>query len=225
MHPQPAPASSSQRAYAELRERLLRATFQPGQKLNEVALAAELALSRTPLREALNRLTAEGLLLHLDRGFAAPPLDPERVFDLFEARLEIECATIRLACARADDSGLDELASFLDESSAQSPDASVDRLIELDIGFHDRIAALSGNAVLRKMLGNLNDRLHLMRWIAMEGRRAQTQAQHRDMLAHLRDRDAEAAMAAMRVHILHRKEDILAAVKAAYGHVYTSSRG
>ncbi|WP_370159159.1 FCD domain-containing protein, partial [Salipiger bermudensis] len=72
---------------------------------------------------------------------------------------------------------------------------------------------------------NLNDRLHLIRWIAMEGRRDQTQAQHRDMLAHLRDRDAEAAMAAMRVHILHRKEDILAAVKAAYGHVYTSPRG
>lgn len=221
---QPSPASTSQRAYAELRERLLRAAFLPGEKLNEVALAAELALSRTPLREALNRLTAEGLLVHLDRGFAAPPLDPERVFDLFEARLEIECATIRLACERADPVALDELAAFLEESGAESPEASVDRLIELDIGFHDRIARLSGNAVLRQMLANLNDRLHLIRWIAMEGRREQTQTQHRDMLAHLRDRDAEAAMAAMRVHILHRKEDILAAVKAAYGHVYTSAR-
>lgn len=221
---QPSPASTSQRAYAELRERLLRATFLPGEKLNEVALAAELALSRTPLREALNRLNAEGLLVHHDRGFAAPSLDPERVFDLFEARLEIECATIRLACERADPAALDELAAFLEESGAESPEASVDRLIELDIGFHDRIARLSGNAVLRQMLANLNDRLHLIRWIAMEGRREQTQTQHRDMLAHLRDRDAEAAMAAMRVHILHRKEDILAAVKAAYGHVYTSAR-
>lgn len=221
---QPSPASTSQRAYAELRERLLRATFLPGEKLNEVALAAELALSRTPLREALNRLNAEGLLVHHDRGFAAPSLDPERVFDLFEARLEIECATIRLACERADPVALDELAAFLEESGAESPEASVDRLIELDIGFHDRIARLSGNAVLRQMLANLNDRLHLIRWIAMEGRREQTQTQHRDMLAHLRDRDAEAAMAAMRVHILHRKEDILAAVKAAYGHVYTSAR-
>lgn len=221
---QPSPASTSQRAYAELRERLLRAAFLPGEKLNEVALAAELALSRTPLREALNRLNAEGLLVHHDRGFAAPSLDPERVFDLFEARLEIECATIRLACERADPAALDELAAFLEESGAESPEASVDRLIELDIGFHDRIARLSGNAVLRQMLANLNDRLHLIRWIAMEGRREQTQTQHRDMLAHLRDRDAEAAMAAMRVHILHRKEDILAAVKAAYGHVYTSAR-
>ncbi|MBY6005555.1 GntR family transcriptional regulator [Salipiger bermudensis] len=224
MPPQPSPASTSQRAYAELRERLLRATFLPGEKLNEVALAAELALSRTPLREALNRLNAEGLLVHHDRGFAAPSLDPERVFDLFEARLEIECATIRLACERADPAALDELAAFLEESGAESPEASVGRLIELDIGFHDRIARLSGNAVLRQMLANLNDRLHLIRWIAMEGRREQTQTQHRDMLAHLRDRDAEAAMAAMRVHILHRKEDILAAVKAAYGHVYTSAR-
>lgn len=213
--------SSSHRAHAELRDQLLRSRFLPGQKINEVALASDLEISRTPLREALNRLVAEGLLVDRGRGFSVPGLERDVVFDLFEARVEIECATVRLACDRAQDDELEALSDFLKESMAESPDASVDRLIELDIRFHDTIALLSRNAVLRQTLSNLNDRIHLIRWIAMEGRRERTQSQHREILDHIRARDKEAAMAAMRNHILHRNEDILEAIKAAYGHVYT----
>ncbi|MDK3074340.1 GntR family transcriptional regulator [Sedimentitalea sp. JM2-8] len=213
--------SSSHRAYAQLREQLLRSHFLPGQKINEVLVAKELQISRTPLREALNRLVAEGMLIDRERGFSVPGLEPEAVFDLFEARVEIECASVRLACERAEDAELQDLADFLEGSMAESPDASVDHLIELDIRFHDTIALLSRNKVLRQMLSNLNDRIHLIRWIAMEGRRDRTQSEHLAILELIRARDTEASMAAMRKHILHRKEDILAAVKAAYGHVYT----
>lgn len=214
-------SSSSHRAHAQLREQLLRSHFLPGQKINEVSIASDLKISRTPLREALNRLVAEGLLVDRGRGFSVPALEPDIVFDLFEARVEIECATVRLACERADPAQLSDLSDFLDESMAESPDASVDRLIELDIRFHDTIAELSGNNVLRQTLSNLNDRIHLIRWIAMEGRRDRTQSQHREILDFIRAGNAEGAMATMREHILHRNEDILAAIKAAYGHVYT----
>ncbi len=217
--------STSQRAYAQLREQLLRFKFLPNQKINEVMLANDLEISRTPLREALNRLAAEGLLIDRGRGFSVPGLEPAVIFDLFEARQEIECATVRLACARAEETELDELSDFLDASMAESPDASVDRLMELDIRFHDTIAQLARNAVLRQTLANLNDRMHLVRWIAMEGRRERTQAQHREILGHMRARDEAAAMAAMRNHILHRNEDIMAAIKSAYGHVYTRETG
>jgi DNA-binding GntR family transcriptional regulator len=220
-----APLSSSQRAYAMLREQLLRSKFMPNQKINEVVLANDMEISRTPLREALNRLVAEGLLVDRGRGFSVPGLEPDMVYDLFEARLEIECATVRLACERASDEDLQALSEFLEESMAESPDASVDRLIELDIRFHDTIAELSRNSVLRQTLSNLNDRIFLIRWIAMEGRRERTQLQHRLILDCLCARDAQAAMAAMREHILFRNEDILSAIKAAYGHVYTLSTG
>lgn len=218
-----APMSSSHRAHAQLREQLLRSKFLPGQKINEVEIATSLEISRTPLREALNRLVAEGLLVDRGRGFSVPGLEPEMVFDLFEARVEIECATVRLACERAEETELEALSDFLKESMAESPDASVDRLIELDIRFHDTIAELARNKVLRQTLSNLNDRIHLIRWIAMEGRRERTQSQHREILDHIRARDTAAAIAAMREHILHRNEDILEAIKAAYGHVYTRS--
>ena len=216
-------ASSSQRAYMQLREQLLRSQLMPNEKINEVALASKMEISRTPLREALNRLVAEGLLVDRGRGFSVPDLKPDVVIDLFEARLEIECATVRLACERAADADLEALSVFLKESMAESPDASVDRLIELDIRFHDTIAELASNKVLRQILSNLNDRIHLIRWIAMEGRRERTQSQHREILDHIQAREIEPAIAAMREHILHRNEDILAAIKAAYGHVYTLS--
>ncbi|MBY8978052.1 GntR family transcriptional regulator [Rhodobacteraceae bacterium NNCM2] len=216
--------SSSHRAYDTLRERLLRFSIVPNERINEVTLAAELSISRTPLREALNRLVAEGLLVDRGRGFSAPDLEAQHVMELFEARQEVECAIVRLACERADKAALDDLERFLQESAAESPDASVDRLVELDIRFHDTIAELSQNSVLRKMLSNLNDRIHLVRWIAMEGRRDRTQSEHRDILERIRARDAEAATALMRDHILHRKEDVLAAIKGAYGHVYTLSK-
>jgi len=215
--------SSSHRAYASLRDKLLRFNFLPNEKVNEVALAAALNISRTPVREALNRLVAEGLLVDRGRGFSTPGLEPETIIDLFEARVELECAIVGLACDRADKAGLDMLSKFLKDSAAESPDVSVDRLIELDIRFHDTIAELAGNAVLRQMLSNLNDRIHLIRWIAMEGRRDQTQAEHRAILKRMRARDKAGAIAGMRNHILHRHEDILKAIKAAYGHVYTRS--
>ncbi|MAN56981.1 MAG: GntR family transcriptional regulator [Paracoccus sp. (in: a-proteobacteria)] len=218
-------ASASHRAYDMLRDRLLRFKFMPNQKINENLLADELRISRTPLREALNRLAAEGLLVSSGRGLSIPGLEPEVVFDLFEARLEIECATVRMACERATDADLARMSDFLELSMAESPDASVDRLIELDLHFHDTIAKLAGNKVLRQTLCNLNDRIHLIRWIAMEGRRQGTQAEHRRILDHMQARDDRAAMAGMREHILHRNEDILAAIKAAYGHVYTLSTG
>jgi DNA-binding GntR family transcriptional regulator len=215
--------SSSQRAYTQLRERILRSRFLPNQKINEVALANELSISRTPLREALHRLVAEGLLVDRGRGLSVPGLEPKVVFDLFEARLEIECATVRLACERAEDAELEVLSHFLSESMGESPDASVDRLIELDLRFHDTLAELAGNKVLQQILSNLNDRIHLVRWIAMEGRRERTQSEHRKILDHVRARETDAAIEIMREHILHRNEDILEAIKAAYGHVYTLS--
>ena len=215
--------SSSNRAYEMLRDRLLRFAILPNQRINEVTLAAELDVGRTPLREALNRLVAEGLLVNRARGLSVPDLEPDLVFELFEARVEIECSVVRLTCERASDAVLDELGVFLDESAAESPDASIDRLIEFDIRFHDTIAALSENRILRRTLANLNDRIHLVRWIAMEGRRERTQGEHREILDRIRARDTDGAVAAVRKHIIHRNDDIMAAIKAAYGHVYTLS--
>ena len=100
--PQETSTHLSQRAYGRLREMAINYRFRPGERLNEGALAKDLQLSRTPLREAMHRLVSEGLL-HLvsGRGFFARPLDVKEVCDLYEARLALETAIVRLACSRA----------------------------------------------------------------------------------------------------------------------------
>lgn len=216
-----AKTSVAHTTYDSLRKMLLLFKFLPGQHLNEVALAEELQISRTPLREALNRLVAEGLFVTRERGFAVPDLNPFIIQQLFEARVEVESSVVRLACERASSEDIDALSEFVDESATESPDVSVDKLVELDCRFHETIAKLSGNNELLRILINLNDRIHLIRWIKMEGKRDVTQGEHREILKRLRTRDAVGSEKLLRMHILHRNDEILAAIRYAYAHVHT----
>jgi len=213
--------TTSALAYEALRKRVLTFDLVPDQKLNEVELADQMSISRTPLREALNRLTAEGILRRAGRSFQVPGLNPADVRALFEARIEVEASIVRLACQRASDDELEAMAVFLDGSVRESPDASIDRLVELDCRFHEGIALLAKNTELLRILKNINDRIHLIRWIAMEGKRDNTQSEHRSILDRLRARDAASAERLMREHILHRNDEILTAIRQAYAHVHT----
>src|SRR5579862_6815448 len=92
------PHSVVDRVHHELRSMAMTFRFLPGERLNEAILAKELGVSRTPLREALNRLTAEGFLtFSVNLGFFRKPLEVKEIFDLFEFRLEIEVTAVRLA--------------------------------------------------------------------------------------------------------------------------------
>ncbi|MDX6750221.1 GntR family transcriptional regulator [Geminicoccaceae bacterium 1502E] len=216
-------ASSAQRAYAAVRRMAMDFELRPGERLGETELAERLQISRTPLREALNRLTAEGLLVALpQRGFAARELDPQEVFELYEARAEVEGAITRLAAERARDQGLADLEAFLRESVAQPDESEIDHLMRLDVGFHQRLARLAGNAELTRILENLNDRIHFMRWINMEGRRRATQSEHLRILELVQARDAAAAVEQMRRHISLRQDQIIEMIRKGYAHIYTA---
>src|SRR5690606_40955234 len=116
--------SVAHNAYAAIKELILRFHFKPGQHVNEVSLAEQLKVSRTPLREALNRLVAEGVLEVRDRGLSITDINPNTVQALFEARMVIECALVRLACERASDEELGALTKSVEISAAVSPDSS-----------------------------------------------------------------------------------------------------
>lgn len=216
-------ASSAQHAYAAVRRMAMTFALRPGERIGETELAERLAISRTPLREALNRLVAEGLLVALpQRGFAARELDPQAVFELYEARAEIEATITRLAARRADDQGLQGLEAFLRESVAQPDESEIDHLMRLDVGFHQKLAGLARNRELARILENLNDRIHFMRWINMEGRRRATQSEHLRILERLQARDETAAAEAMRRHISLRQDQIIEMIRKGYAHIYTA---
>ena len=81
--------------------------FLPGERLNEAILAKELGVSRTPLREALNRLATEGFLtFSANNGFFRKSLDVKEIFDLYEFRMYLELSAVKLAVERATDEQL-----------------------------------------------------------------------------------------------------------------------
>lgn len=212
------------RTYQRLRSLAISFELRPGDRINEGELSAKLGISRTPLREALNRLVADGYLtLSPGRGFFRRPLDPKEICDLYELRLELESAGLRLAVERATTEQLDELASFASESSVDRPERSIADLVDLDEVFHRRLMALSGNAEMIRVLDNVHGRIRFVRWIDMEGRRGHTQGEHKAILEAVRGGQTGQGLDLLRDHIGRRIEQIVEAVKEGYLRIYMPS--
>lgn len=220
--------SNVSRVYAALRRMAADFDLKPDERINESALSLRLGASRTPLREALNRLVAEGFLtFHSGRGFFCRSLSPSLAMELYEARVAVEAETARLAARNASDSGLVTLMAQLENGAAEyaaSTDAA--RLLEMDEAFHLEIAALSGNNELRRMVENLNDRVRFIRLMFMKRMIAGGAPQlarlaaHRAIAAAIASRDEGSAAEAMRGHIERRREEAAEAVRIAYSQLY-----
>jgi DNA-binding GntR family transcriptional regulator len=210
--------------HRELRKMAITFRFLPGERLNEAILAKELGASRTPLREALNRLMSEGFLtFSANHGFFRKPLDVKEIFDLYELRQQMEMAAVRLAVERASDDQLLEFERFALMSADESIERSLDEVIALDEEFHERLIMLTGNAEMRNSLRNVNERIHYVRWIDMTGHRSVTQTQHLGIVRSLRERNSEEGMRRVSEHIGHRLDQIIDKVEKSYGRIYMSA--
>src|SRR5690606_38970510 len=139
----------------KLREMVISYEIKPGERLNEVALAERLGVSRTPVREALHFLARDGFLAEAGRGYVRRPLNLKEMIDLYETREVLEVACLQLAAGRSSPQRLDALEAFLAESRAKSPDLPVTELVSLDETFHRMLAEMSGNHELQRILDNV----------------------------------------------------------------------
>ena len=214
--------SSVDRIYDRVRGMATDFEFKPEERINEGALASTLGVSRTPLREALNRLVAEGFItFQTGRGFFNRSLQPEKVLELYELRQAIECEALRRAIDRASDDGIEAVRRFLLETEpAYSTGASAKVLVELDEAFHMKLAELSRNDELVHMLRNVSERIRYVRWIVMTDRQGRTHAEHMRILDALAARDTDAAVTELRNHIEQHSEEATAAVRIAYSQLY-----
>ncbi len=207
--------------YALLHDMAATFAFQPGVRINEVELARRLSVSRTPLRESLQRLVSEGFLIaRPNKGFFCRELDPRQIYDLYELRRGLEMFSVRLACERATDEDLRELERFLATTANEPDDVNIERVLYYDQRFHETIARLAGNGEVLRTLKNINSRIYFVRWVAMTGQRATTQKEHREILRAVKARDPDRAAARMADHILHRKDQILAAIREGFSRIY-----
>lgn len=210
-----------ERVYEQLRDAAISFALLPGDRINEVELADRFGVSRTPLREALHRLTADGFLtLSPGKGFYQRPLDPKAAFELFEFRARLETSAIPLVIARATPEELAAIGDFLDISSADVPGRTIVDLVNLDERFHEQLIALSGNTEMTRVLRNVNGRIRFVRWIDMEGRRSFTQSEHKEILAAVLRRDAAGAMDLLSRHIERRLDQITASIREGFARIY-----
>jgi DNA-binding GntR family transcriptional regulator len=130
-----------------LRQMILSGELAAGERINEIKLADRLKISRSPIREAMQTLAGEGLVISVSgRGAFVASFDMEAVDHLLEVRATLECAAARFATVRADDASLDELEAFLMRTKDALGDTG--HPYPRDLDFHEQVVAMSGNPKL-----------------------------------------------------------------------------
>lgn len=191
-------------ATSALREAILSGEIAPGEQLSVPALSARLGVSRSPVREAVLALAAEGLAVERPRrGVVAIELGPDDADAIHEVREPLEGLAARLAAARIDAASLDALKAVLAEQARQVAASDEAGFFRTNAQFHALIARASGNPELPRLLGSLEGRmaLALRRVAARPGHRKSALAEHRAVLRALVEGDGAAAEAAMRAHL------------------------
>ena len=187
-----------------LEQRIVEGELSNGKRLDETELSGFYGVSRTPVREALQRLAESGLAEHLPRRgtFVRSP-SLSQLVEMFEVMAELECMAIRLAARRATSNDIDALEKDNETCRAAVAANDTKKYYEVNARLHDRIYQMSGNSFLANEARRLHDRLRPFRRLQLRvrGRMEESMAEHDIILAALRDGDADRAMETMRKHI------------------------
>ena len=196
---------------AQLRERIFAGELAPGAFLDEARLCDQLEISRTPLREALKVLTAEGLVRHEPRrGCFVGEVTENDLDEIFPviALLEGRCAYE--AARNASDAELLALDALHDKLTRHGKARRINEYNAVNFAIHEAIITLANNRWLSQVIGDLRKILKLARLqqLYAPGRLDQSLAEHMAVFAALKARDSEGADAAMRTHLTRQRESL-----------------
>lgn len=198
-----------------IRGKILGGHYAPGERLNEVALASTLGISRSPLREALRHLAKEGLVdLVGGRGAFVASLPASEVSDLLEVRESLDVLAARLAAERASDDDLDELERELLDYTARlhSPDSGT---LSWSDDFHLGTYRVARNDKLAELGLTVHTQLRLARFRsgASHHRAEQAHQEHLAIMQAIRRHDPDEAEQRTREHMAVARDYILAVVR------------
>ena len=198
-------------AYRHLKTRIMSADLPPGASLNELEIAAALGTSRTPVREAIRKLEQEGLVMRYpNRGAIVTKLSMTDVLEIWQLREILEPAACALAADRIDRDALARLeGAFLELRGQEMGPEAYEAFLRADVGLHGLIVDSTGNATLRSVLGMLNERIVQVRVVTSPTRFQSAVAEHLAIVAALKARDAQEAMAAMRRHLERARQSLV----------------
>lgn len=200
------PPRLGEEVYHAIYARLMSLEIPPGGRISVDSLVRELGVSQTPIREALSRLEAQGLVekQHLIGYSATSQMDRDRLEQLYELRLLLEPFAARRAARIMSEEATDRLFAIDRDMRTvhdDDPRRAYGAFARLDGAFHDQIAIGSGNMLVYETLSHLHVHTHLFRLLFHARATLDANAEHERLLAAIRTRDEEAAEAAMRDHI------------------------
>jgi DNA-binding GntR family transcriptional regulator len=193
-----------QRAHEHLREEIISGRLTPGTELQEVALAESLGVSRGPIREALGRLAAEGLVtVRPRRGAVVRALSAEEFIEAYQVREALEVMAVRLAVPRLAGEEIAAMQRLIDRMSALADAEDVQGFFEANTAFHQVFFEAAGNRTLTKLYRQLHDQIdrHRLRSLELRGNVRRSIAEHRAILRAVRAGDVDRAAHLVSEHI------------------------
>lgn len=203
-----------------LRQMLVEGRIAPGAKLNERELAEVLQVSRTPLREAIKMLAAEGLVELLpNRGAIAVALTEADVLNTFEVMAGLEAQSGELAAQRVTDAELAEIRAMHYEMMAAYTRRDLSSYYRINAQIHRAINAAAKNPVLTATYNQVNARLQALRFRSnQDGEKwARAVKEHEQMIDALAARDPRAMREVLLTHLRNKLETVVAQLRAGEG--------
>lgn len=205
------PESLARMAYEAIRKSILLGQWKLGELYNEKAIAADLGISRTPVREALLELAAQDLILFLPRrGLMVNRFTRRDVDEIFELRKAIELAAVEKITLASPPFDLFEIEESLLKQRKAAKEKDYLAFMEADRMFHTSLSELTNNRRLIAILENLRDIIHVMgaKALALEGRALEVIEEHQAIFAAIRRGKSEEARQAMACHLDQSKEAV-----------------
>ena len=203
-----------------LRSRIVANQLPYGAKLTEEILAKELGVSRTPVREAFNRLAQEGLVtVFPGRGAFVATLSFSDMVQLLEIREALEGMAARLATSRISKTSLEKLRRQMEVEIRKTAGNRYTGYLDVDRQFHESVISASGNQHLSQLMKSLRDRIQMLRHrsVVLPGRARKSFQEHLQIIDALATRDPDLAEERIRTHIRNVKSDLAIAMADSSG--------
>lgn len=204
--------------YAKIRGDILNGVLEPGEKLREEKLASKLNISRTPIREAIRRLTVEGLLIYIpNRGVTVRNYTIDDVEDAYNLRAVVEGYAASLAAQNRETQLIIQLEESnhhyktIIENSFKVGQKDTEAILKANSEFHDTIVTMSKNSYIKNFLRSLVAIPVLYRgfyWFDEDELKTSIK-HHSDIVSAIKHRDSEQAKALMSTHLYHGRDRVL----------------
>jgi len=213
----------SEDVYEAIKKRLGDKDLKPGTRIKEEWLAEELGVSRTPVREAINKLEREGLVEIIPRyGTFVTNLSPKDVEEIYDLRGTLEGLAIRSIFLKLDKEKFNEKLLEIDEfhrkCESYLEEGNLEPFIKADIAFHNFLVRSSQNSRLIQIMNNLNAQIQLgrMESFSVPGRAEKSLKEHEEIINAMLQGDVDKAEKLIRNHCMNIKKNVLYFLKTRH---------